>query len=130
LCLLPKERLGIKIKINKALNSTTKNWSDSYRIKRKDGSFAYTVSRASIIRNDMGEATHLIGATQDVSRLQSLEIQLKSQHSRKKQSDLFELAAKLSYDGIWDWNILTNEFFLGAGFEELFGYAYNDKTNT
>jgi PAS domain S-box-containing protein len=32
------------------------------------------------------------------------------------------MAAELSYDGIWDWNILTNDFFLGEGFQELFGY--------
>ena len=40
------------------------------------------------------------------------------------------MIAKLSFDGIWDWNLLTNEFFLGEGFEELFGYAIkNNKGN-
>jgi PAS domain S-box-containing protein len=35
------------------------------------------------------------------------------------------MASKLSFDGIWDWNLLTNEFFLGEGFKELFGYDLN-----
>ena len=35
----------------------------------------------------------------------------------------FNLAAKLSYDGLWEWDLLTNEFLLGEGFEELFGYS-------
>ena len=40
------------------------------------------------------------------------------------------LAAKLSFDVIWDWNLLTNEVFIGEGFEELFGYAIkNNKGN-
>ena len=35
-----------------------------------------------------------------------------------------------TFDVIWVWNILTNELFIGEGFEELFGYANkNNKGN-
>jgi PAS domain S-box-containing protein len=127
--LLPEDKPAINEKLFLALQSTDRSWSDAYILKRADGSMAATTSRASIIRNEQGKAIRMIGATQDVSRIQSLEVQLEQHTLQPGKTDLFALAAKLSYDAIWDWNILTNEFFLGEGFEELFGYAYNDTTN-
>ncbi|MES1223625.1 MAG: PAS domain-containing protein, partial [Bacteroidota bacterium] len=38
----------------------------------------------------------------------------------------FNLATKLSYDGIWEWNLVTNDFVLGEGFEEMFGYTRSE----
>ncbi len=50
--------------------------------------------------------------------------------NNEEQNKKFILAAKLSFDVIWDWNLLTNEVFLGEGFEELYGYALkNNKGN-
>ena len=77
-----------------------------------------------------GKAIRLIGATQDISKLQDLKKLAEQIIIEKEYSDIFHLAAKLSYDGIWDWNLLTNEFFLGEGFEELFGYAVNSGTGS
>jgi PAS domain S-box-containing protein len=123
-CLLPGEKDTVEEKLWKTLSSDCKSWEDSFMFKRKDGSFAATTSRAKIIRDEEGNAIHLIGAIKDVSRLQELEkILLEQTTIKKEHSEVFQMAAKLSYDGIWDWNILTNEFFLGEGFYELFGYA-------
>ncbi len=44
----------------------------------------------------------------------------------EEHSEIFLLTSKISFDGIWDWNLLTDEFFLGAGFKELFGYTIHD----
>jgi PAS domain S-box-containing protein len=122
-CLIIKEKKAVLKKIFKAVSSKKKTWNDSFMFKRYDGSVASTVSRANILRDEKGKAVSMVGAIKDVSRLQELEIKLEEQIILKKQhSEIFRLAAKLSYDGIWDWNILTNDFFLGEGFEELFGY--------
>jgi PAS domain S-box-containing protein len=122
--LLPKEKDAVEKKLVKVLASNSKQWNDAYMFKRHDGSVASTTSRASIVRDDAGKAIRLIGAIQDISRLLELEKELEEQIIiRKEDSDKFLLAAKLSFDVIWDWNLLTNEVFLGDGFEELFGYS-------
>ncbi|HEY5407074.1 MAG TPA: PAS domain-containing protein [Ginsengibacter sp.] len=127
-CLLPQEKETVIKKLLKTLKSGNKSWEDYYMFKCYDGSLAATKSRASVVRNKNGEATHLIGSTLDITRLDELEKKLKEQNSiRNENNDIFQLAAKLSYDGIWDWNLLTNEFFLGEGFEEIFGDTANDK---
>ncbi len=83
------------------------------------------------MRDEEGKAIRLIGAIQDVSRLQELENKLEEQSIIKEDdSEKFLLTAKLSLDVIWDWKIFANEIFIGEGFQELFGYAIqNNKGN-
>lgn len=124
---LAGKALRVEENLMKALSSTQKNWSDAYRLRRYDGSVASVISRASILRDDGGKAIRLIGATQDVSKLLELEKKLETQIAiHEEDSEKFILAAKLSFDVIWDWNLQTNEVFLGDGFEELFGYTIKD----
>ncbi|MEP7236777.1 MAG: PAS domain-containing protein, partial [Ferruginibacter sp.] len=130
-CLLPEEKDRVESKILKALTSESKVWDDSFMFERRDGSVASTNSRASIVRDSAGKALHMIGAIEDVSQLAELEKMIAEQALvHKEDSEKFLLAAKLSFDVIWDWNLLTNEVFLGDGFEELFGYRIkNNKAN-
>jgi len=129
--LLPEEKDIVEKKLLETLASDKKSWNDSFMFKRLDGSIASTISRASIVRDDEGKVMRLIGAIQDVSRLQELEQKLEAQIViHKEDSEKFLLVAKLSFDVIWDWNLLTNEVFIGDGFEELFGYKIkNNKGN-
>lgn len=129
-CLLPSEKAGLEKRLLKILASGKKSWNDAYSFKRFDGSIASTTCRAGIVRNAKGKATHLIGAMLDISRVEELEKRLQDQDTIKMENnEMLHLAARLSFDGIWDWNILTNEFFLGEGFEDLFGYAFNNTDN-
>jgi PAS domain S-box-containing protein len=121
--LLPEEKDIVEKKLLETLASDKKSWNDSFMFRRQDGSEASAISRACIVRDEHGEAKRLIGAIQDVSRLQELEQKLEGQIAiNKEDSEKFSLIAKLTFDVIWDWNLLTNEIFIGDGFEELFGY--------
>ena len=128
-CLLPDEKDRVETKLLEALVPPVKSWDDSFMFRCSNGSLAAANCRASIIRNEAGKAIRLIGAIHDVSRLQKLEKQLKDQVTmRDELRNIFQEAARISFDGIWYWNLLTNEFFLGEGFEELLGYAVKNNT--
>ena len=131
LCLLPEEKNTIEKKLLKIFSSGKKSWNDSFTVKRDNGSVAFTTCRATIVRDEKGKVIRLIGAIQDISRLRELKNELEDQVIIKKElNEIFRLAAKLSVDVIWDWNLLTNEMFIGDGFEELFGYPIkNNKGN-
>ncbi len=118
-----EEKDRIEKKLFTALKTRSKTWNDRFNYKHSNGIIAPVACRANIIRNDAGKAIRLIGAFKDLSRLQEMEVKLENQVIIQQQaSDNFLLASKLSFDVIWDWNIATNEVFLGDGFEELFGY--------
>ena len=128
-CLLPNEKEIVEKKLKVALASDDKKWKAYYMMKREDGTIASTISRASIVRNEEGKAIRLIGATQDVSRLHDLENKLEQQIAlQEEDSEKFLLAARVSSDIIWDWNLLTSDVFIGEGFEELFGYHIQGNT--
>lgn len=122
--ILPAERDNFANKIKKHLSARKKSWEDSFSIRRKDGVMASTTSRACIIRDENGVATRLVGATQDVSRVNDLEKNLRELAAlHKEDQEKFTLTTKLSFDVIWDWNLANNELFIGEGFKELFGYS-------
>jgi signal transduction histidine kinase len=77
--LLPEEKDAVEKKLMKTFASHKKSWSDAFMFKRHDGSVAAVTSRAIIIRDREGKAIRLIGATQDVSRLQELEERLEQE---------------------------------------------------
>ncbi|MGZ5253628.1 MAG: PAS domain-containing protein [Flavitalea sp.] len=125
-CLDPHDNDIVKSKLSAVLESIDKTWNDSFLLKRSDGSFANTTSRASIIRDEKGKAIRLVGAIHDISRLQELESSMSNQISiQEEHKGKFLLTAKLSFSVIWDWNVNTNEIFMGEGYEELFGYSSN-----
>ena len=130
-CLLPEEKEAVEKGLSKTLASDSESWDDSFQFKRQDGSVAYTNSRASIVRDEKGKAIRLIGAIRDISRLHELERRLEKQIAiHEEDSEKFLLAAKLSFDVIWDWNVTTNDMFIGEGFEELFGYPMQKNKGT
>lgn len=49
-----------------------------YRFRRADGTYAFIYDKGFILRNEKGQATRLLGATQDISQLKDTEILLKS----------------------------------------------------
>ena len=132
-CLKQNEKDTVEKKLWETLASGNKSWNDSFMFKRQNGSIAAVTSRAIIVRDEEGKAIRLIGAIQDVSRVQELESNLKRQNLLNKDNlQRFNEVAKLSFDVIWDWNIVTGEVFRGAGFEKLLGYPtkkYKDNTS-
>lgn len=124
-CLIRDEKNIVEKKLWDTLFSDNKSWNDTYMFKRCDGSVASTTSRGSIVRDEQGKAIRLIGAIQDVSKLQELEKKLEENSNQKDNNEILLKASNLSFEGIWHWNLLTNEFFLSDRFEELFGYGTN-----
>jgi PAS domain S-box-containing protein len=60
-------------------------WEDEYRFMRKDGTYAYVFDKGYIIRDGMGKAMRLIGATRDISDRKESEALLLELNNRLKQ---------------------------------------------
>ena len=126
-CLLLEEKYAFEKKLWKTITSGKRNWNDSFMFKRQDGSIASVTCRASIVRDEEGKAIRLIGNIQDVSRVQQLEATLEKQKILLGENlEKYIAVSRLSFDVIWDWNIVTGEVFRGEGFEKLLGYPIDE----
>lgn len=72
-------------------------------------------------------------AESEAQLLENLEELISTQVQLQKQKDeineikeRFELAVEAADDGIWDWNILTNELYLSPSWSELLGHRTHE----
>ena len=102
---LKADRKRVDTSLNRAINNPkVEKWSEPYRFKRKDGTFAWVIDRGFIIRDSKGKAVRMVGSIQDVTRQKKYEESLKKlnvdleqksndlQTSQKRYSDLFHLS--------------------------------------
>ena len=84
--------------------------------------------KPEFIRN---KCVRLFGVIQDIHDNKLAEIQLLEANKAITQSnERFEYVTKATFDAIWDWDLETNTFFRGEGFETLFGNRYKEQLNS
>jgi PAS domain S-box-containing protein len=94
-----------------------------YRIMTKNGEIKWLIDNTSIITDDNGKITHYLGYLVDGTSQVHTEIEAKEIKER------YELALAGSNDGIWDWNIVTNEVYYSPRWKEMIGYRADEIEN-
>jgi PAS domain S-box-containing protein len=87
------------------------------RYRSKDGSYRFIEWRSK----PMG--TLVYAAARDVTKHRA------TQDLLEKTTEQFKLAVDGSHDGIWDWNLPTNELFLSTQWKSQLGYQDDELAN-
>lgn len=78
----------------------------------------------TVYRNMPGQFAVLV--TNTTERVKSRK-QLEELYERLKDSEArFRLAMEATSDGLWDWNLITNEVYYSPGYFKMLGYDEND----
>lgn len=72
----PDERDGVIAGVNAVIEGGGESWSDEYRFRRHDGSYATVIDRAYIARNETGEPVRMIGSLMDITERRRVEEEL------------------------------------------------------
>ncbi|MEE8558278.1 MAG: PAS domain S-box protein, partial [Myxococcota bacterium] len=88
-----------------------------------DGREGFTSELYLPLRGPGGEVTGILGVVREVTERKKAEERIRVSEER------FDLAVQGSTDGIWDWNICTNQTFLSPRWHELLEYNHHELPN-
>jgi PAS domain S-box-containing protein len=98
-----------------AASQSTLNTFDHepYRYQAKNGSFHWVKDSTTIIRNEDNEITHYVGYLTDITYVKETELKLSDSQKR------WGFAIEGNGDGLWDWNLLSDEIFYSNRLKEI-----------
>ncbi len=93
---------------------------EPYRIVSKAGKINWLNDITLIRRNENNEITHFEGIIIDITKQKETEKELIESKLRWK------FAVEGNADGLWDWNLITNEVFFSTQWKKMLGFSENE----
>ena len=93
---------------------------EPYRIFSKSGKIKWINDITLIKRNENNEITHYEGIIIDITKQKETEKELIKSELRWK------FAVEGNSDGLWDWNLITNEVFFSKQWKKMLGFSENE----
>jgi len=117
LLLHPDDRDRVYQTLNAHLAGAASEYRCEARLRRKDGSWAWILDVGRVLERDAsGAPVRATGVHMDVSMTRALERELAA------LTDRYEAAIAGTSDGLWDWNVRTNEAWFSPRFWRLLGF--------
>lgn len=91
-----------------------------YRMVRPDGTVAWVLGQATPEKNAANEVVGYVGTTTDITAIRNADREIKRSNER------FELIAKATNDGLWDWNLETNRVWGNEVHQQFYGLTIVD----
>lgn len=95
-----------------------------YRIISKDSKEVWVLDNTLVIKDSNGKVTHFLGYISNITELKENELEIKAVKER------FQLAIDGANDGLWDWNIETNEVYFSPRWKSMLGYEEDEISNS
>ena len=124
----PEDRERVLSVIDDVLRGEGETWSDEYRLRRANGTYATVVDRAYVVRNAEGEPVRVIGSMMDVTERRRAEEALRSSEAelRALLAAMTDVILVLDIEGRYLKVAPTNPSLLYEPSEELVGKTLHE----
>jgi PAS domain S-box-containing protein len=112
-CIHPDDQQRVTAKFEEMLAGSGADWTDEYRFRCQDGSYAYVLDRGRIVRDKAGRAVRMIGGMTDLSERRRNEEKLREQAALLDQASEAILVKDMAHRIIY-WN---------QGAERIYGWT-------
>lgn len=120
----PDDKPWVLDRLNAHLKDSSVSYAFDYRLQTKSGEWKWVADYGKVVARDKnGLALRMTGTHKDISDRKRAEEALKESEER------WQLALRGNNDGIWDWNVKTNEVFFSARWKEMLGYEEHEIAN-
>lgn len=92
--------------------------------KHDDGNYHWYEIQYLPVKDENGSVIHLIMKIHDITKRK-----LKEQQLLSIQEERFQFAIEGSNDGIWDWNVTTNEVYYSERWKKMLGFEAQEIKN-
>lgn len=110
----PDDQEQVVKKIYRVIEKGESNWSDFYRFRRADGSYAHVHDRGYTIQGG-GKPVRMVGSMMDISQ------QLRSDKAREESEESLRFAMQAAQLGTWNLNPADRTALLNDRCKELYG---------
>ncbi|MEW6599811.1 MAG: EAL domain-containing protein [Nitrospirota bacterium] len=93
-------------------------------VMNSDGAPVWTEIYTYPIFNESGNVTYIIEYTRDITDRK------KAEENLKKSEERYALAARGANDGLWDWDLESNQVFYSPRWKSMLGYEEHELSNT
>ncbi|MGD1809131.1 PAS domain S-box protein [Dapis sp. BLCC M126] len=115
----PEQRQAYEINLRSIIAGKILNFATENRLIHQNGRFIWSSLTVSLIKISE-EKKYLIGLVENITQRKQIEFDL------KKSEERWQLALRGNNDGIWDYNLKTNECFYSDRCQEILGYKGTD----
>jgi len=98
-------------------------FDETYRLRCRDGGYRWFRARGQARWDAEGKAYRYAGSISDIHS------EKLSESARRESEERLYYAIRGSSDGIWDWNIRTDRYYLSPRFKQLLGYRDDELPN-
>jgi PAS domain S-box-containing protein len=119
----PDDLQSVRQKIQYYSENNIDHFKQAYRIIDKQGQIHWIDDWTIIVRDRKGEIVYYHGIITDVSERQKIEEKLRESEQR------WQFALEGSQDGVWDWNLHTNQVYFSPAWKSMLGYDENEIAN-
>ncbi len=109
----PDDMAARREAVNAHLAGRTPSYEHEFRVRGQDGQYRWVRVSALCVRNAAGEPTRMAGSVADIDGRKRAEEALRRSEER------YELAVAGSSEGLWDWDLSTDQLFLSPRAQEL-----------
>jgi PAS domain S-box-containing protein len=154
----PEELNSVMYEINAYLKKRKPTYEVMVRMQHKAGHYIWIFTRGMAIWDNQGKAVRFVGTNVDLTVQKKVEAELRHTQQEisvinqqlasqnqllqeeiiarqqietqlRASEERFALAMQGANDGIWDWQIATNQLYLSPRWKEMLGYADDEIKN-